>query len=493
MAPVVLWFRRDLRLDDHAGVARAAELAGADGVVALFVHDERAAAGSGPNRRRFLADCLAELGTATDGALVQVRGRAEDVVPAVARRAGAATVVVSGEVGPFGRRRDQRVASRLRADGCRLLAADWPYAAAPGAVRTGAGDPYRVFTPFFRAWQLVAARRPVAVPSVSWRRIDVEGIGEDGPTGPPGGRDGPGSAGPAGGDAVMPPVAWWSGLPLGPAASLLPAGSRAAQARLATFVADGLGSYAERRDLVGVAGTSQLSAALHFGCLHPRTVLAAVDAHGPAERFVVELAWREFAADVLWHQPSFAWEPLIPAGRWLTVDDGEDARQRFAAWATGCTGVPLVDAAMHQLLAEGWMHNRARMVAASFLVKDLHLDWRWGARWFLWHLVDGDLASNNHGWQWVAGTGTDAAPFHRILNPWRQQERFDPDGVYVARYLPRGTRPAPIVDHDQERREALARWEEARRHASAERGHPPSAPDRLSGRQVPGRQMPGRR
>jgi len=152
-------------------------------------------------------------------------------------------------------------------------------------------------------------------------------------------------------------------------------------------------------------------------------------------------------------------------------DDDDRARDRFRAWATGATGYSLVDAAMRQLLAEGWMHNRARMVTASFLVKDLHIDWRLGARWFMWHLVDGDLASNQHGWQWVAGTGTDAAPFHRVFNPQAQQEHFDPDGDYVRRYLPGtpaadGRGPLPIVDHARERREALARFDAARRLAT---------------------------
>jgi deoxyribodipyrimidine photo-lyase len=156
---------------------------------------------------------------------------------------------------------------------------------------------------------------------------------------------------------------------------------------------------------------------------------------------------RDFYADLVWH-----------------VDDR--ARQRLRAWATGRTGYALVDAGMRQLLSEGWVHNRVRMVAARFLAKDLHIDWRLGARWFLWHLVDGDLASNQHGWR-VAGTGTDADPFHRIFNPWAQQERFDSDATYVHRYL--GLEPAlvpsPIVDHSQEGREALERFDEARRRA----------------------------
>ncbi len=192
-----------------------------------------------------------------------------------------------------------------------------------------------------------------------------------------------------------------------------------------------------------------------------------------------ELAWREFYADVLWHRPDSARAPLLEFGARLRWDTDGRSRERFAAWATGTTGYPLVDAGMRQLLAEGWMHNRVRMVTASFLVKDLHIDWRLGARWFMWHLVDGDLASNQHGWQWVAGTGTDAAPFHRVLNPIRQQERFDPAGAYVNRYLRTphepdhvatgGAGPGSVptidvlVDHAAERHEALARLAEARR------------------------------
>jgi deoxyribodipyrimidine photo-lyase len=179
-----------------------------------------------------------------------------------------------------------------------------------------------------------------------------------------------------------------------------------------------------------------------------------------------ELAWRDFYADVVWHRPESARQSWLPFGHHLRWDSGRRARDLFRAWATGCTGYPLVDAGMRQLLAEGWMHNRVRMVTASFLVKDLHIDWRLGARWFMWHLVDGDLASNQHGWQWVTGTGTDAAPFHRVFNPRLQQERFDPDGTYVNRYL-KGplsseANPVPVVDHAAERREALARYDDAR-------------------------------
>lgn len=470
---MVVWFRRDLRVEDHGAIARAVALAGPDPVVGLYVHDRRAAAAAGPNRRWFVDGCVAALDDALQGRLVQAWGAPLDVVPAVAAAVGASHVVVSGEVGPYGRRRDQQVAARLDAAGRRLVAGDWPYAAAPGSVLTGAGLPYRVFTPYSRAWQAVAAMRPVAVPDVCWLVPDPDDVARqcrrtqgDGAGGP----DGDGDR--QGGGPVVPPLAWWEGLPLGRAATMPEPGEAAAAARLAAFAASALDHYHELRDRPDLEGTSRLSPYLHAGCLHPRTALAVLDGGPAAERFATELCWREFAADVLWHTTTSAWEPLVAAGRHVRVDDGPAARERFAAWATGTTGFALADAGMRQLLAEGWMHNRVRMVSASVLVKDLHLDWRWGARWFLWHLVDGDLASNNHGWQWVAGVGTDAAPFHRVFNPERQQERFDPAGAYVARYLAdavdggRRWAPVPIVDHDVERREALARWEEARRLAA---------------------------
>ena len=176
-----------------------------------------------------------------------------------------------------------------------------------------------------------------------------------------------------------------------------------------------------------MAGTSGLSPYLRFGCLHPRSVLALLGRGAGAERMRTELAWREFYADVLWHRPDSARAPLLEFGARLRWDTDERARERFAAWATGTTGYPLVDAGMRQLLAEGWMHNRVRMVTASFLVKDLHIDWRLGARWFMWHLVDGDLASNQHGWQWVAGTGHRRRPVPSGTQPIAPTGALRPD------------------------------------------------------------------
>jgi deoxyribodipyrimidine photo-lyase len=224
--------------------------------------------------------------------------------------------------------------------------------------------------------------------------------------------------------------------------------------------------------------TSRLSPYLKWGCIHPRQLLAKLGRSTAHEAFRSELCWREFYADVLWHRPDTVSQALIPAMRHMEIDVGPDADAAFGAWAEGRTGYPIVDAGMRQLAAEGWMHNRLRMIVASFLVKDLHLDWSRGARYFMTQLVDGDLASNHHGWQWVAGTGTDASPYFRVFNPVTQGERFDPEGDYVRRWVPElrsiagpgvhrpwiqddgppAGYPAPIVDHEQERAEALRRY-----------------------------------
>jgi deoxyribodipyrimidine photo-lyase len=418
MAPAVLWFRRDLRLDDLPALRAAAE-AGPDGVVPLFVADPALLGPSGPNRRRFLAAALAALNAELGGALVVRGGDPARVIPAVAAEAGATVVAATADFGPYGTTRDAVVRLALSADGRRLTTVDSNYAVAPGQVRSVAGTPVKVFTAYRRAWQAIGWPGPSPTPAVRYRRLS------DGEGGPDleSGLAIPGSHG-------LPD--WWEGLPLGPAQMLPDAGPAAARVRLERFVAGPLNDYHRDRDLPAVAGTSGLSPYLRFGCLHPRSALALLGTDPGAERLRTELAWRDFYADVLWHRPDSARRPLLGFGARLRWDTDERARDRFAAWATGTTGYPLVDAGMRQLLSQGWMHNRARMVTASFLVKDLHIDWRLGARWFMWHLVDGDLASNQHGWQWVAGIGTDAAPFHRVLNPWRQQERFDPTGAYVS-------------------------------------------------------------
>jgi deoxyribodipyrimidine photo-lyase len=263
-----------------------------------------------------------------------------------------------------------------------------------------------------------------------------------------------------------------------PAGLTLPeVGEAAAGTAWAKYRDDGLDGYESHRNRPDLDATSRMSVHLKWGTIHPRTLLADL---GPQhETYRKELAWREFYADVLFHRPDSAREYYRPELKSLQYASGAGAHERFESWAAGRTGYPIVDAGMRQLLAEGWMHNRVRMIVASFLVKDLHLEWTVGARYFMTHLIDGDLASNNHGWQWVAGSGTDAAPYFRIFNPTLQGKKFDPSGDYIRRYVPElahlsgaaihepGTDPngapadypEPIVDHFAERDATLADYQ----------------------------------
>jgi deoxyribodipyrimidine photo-lyase len=326
-----------------------------------------------------------------------------------------------------------------------------PYAVGPGSVLKGDGSPYQVFTPFSRAWADHGWPGPAPEPrSVRWARtVESEPRPDE----------------PDLGDLELPAV-----------------GEAAALARWHEFLDDGLADYGSARDRPDLTGTSQLSAHLKFGEVHPRTLLADLARRRGtgAERFRLELAWREFYADVLWHRPESArqyYQDQLTRLSWSRPGAHADA------WRDGRTGFPFVDAGMRQLRAEGWMHNRVRMVVASFLVKDLHVEWTIGARHFMRWLRDGDLASNSHGWQWAAGTGTDAAPYIRVFNPVTQGLRFDPDGDYVRRYVPELRHlsgaaahepwkhdagydegyPQRIVDHAAERAEALARFDAVRR------------------------------
>jgi len=257
--------------------------------------------------------------------------------------------------------------------------------------------------------------------------------------------------------------------------------------RWEAFLRDGLTAYDTERGRPDLDTASRLSPPLKYGEIHPRTILADIAAHSAgrsraAARYVTELIWREFYADVLWHHPESAWHDLRPELARLAYDSGPETDRLVDAWREGRTGYPIVDAGMRQLLDEGWMHNRVRMITASFLTKDLHVWWPIGARHFLDHLIDGDIASNNHGWQWVAGTGTDASPYFRIFNPVTQGKKFDPAGDYVRRWVPELRHvpgaaahepwrhdngydheyPRPVVDHDDERKESLARYEQDR-------------------------------
>ncbi len=459
--PVIFWFRRDLRLADNPALSAAARTGA---VVALFVIDPELVAPVGPTRAAYVAASLSALNESIGGNLVIRVGDPRVVVPAVASALGARSVYVSGDWTPRSRERDRDVAAALGAAGRAFVTSDSPYVVEPGTVRQASGAPYRVYGAFRRVWETHLGAAPLAAPEVDW--VPLDGVTP----------------------AFLVELAarrrprYFLDLPDEPASDAPPAGERAGDATLERFVAR-VDHYDEQRDQPDLDATSRLSPFLHVGALHPRTVLAAVD--GPSAgraAFRAEIGWREFYADVLSHRPDSAWRPLQSRFDALRVDRDAAAVERFQAWARGETGFALVDAGMRQLLREGWMHNRVRMVTASFLVKHLHVDWRWGASWFLWRLVDGDVASNQHGWQWVAGTGTDAAPFHRIFSPTRQAERFDPRGRYVRRYVPElagvaqsdlarvdvetlvasGYR-APMIDAGVERREALSRFAEIRR------------------------------
>jgi deoxyribodipyrimidine photo-lyase len=411
--PSVLWFRRDLRRHDNPALLAALDAArdlGSTDVVALFVLDPRLWDAAGPVRRAWLAQSLRSLDATLHGQLLVRHGDPALLVPEVAEAAGAATVHIAADFGPYGAQRDIAVERALAADGRHLVRTGSSYAVAPGRLRTGNDTPYRVYTPFLRAWSAHGWPAPAPDPDTwpTWLS---------------------GSTGPLAGDALPDP-------PRLGATHLPAAGEGAARERWHEFRARGATSYAELRDRADLAGTSMLSAHLRWGEMHPRTLLADLGDSPGHEVFRKEIAWRDFYADVLHHAPASARTWLDPRFEQMEHDDDLEADERFAAWCEGRTGFPFVDAGMRQLLAEGWMHNRVRMVTASFLVKDLHLPWQRGARWFMTHLRDADLASNQHGWQWVAGSGTDAAPYFRVFNPVLQGLRHDPDGDYVRRYVP---------------------------------------------------------
>ncbi len=441
-----MWFRRDLRLADNPAL-RAAVDAGSEGVVPLFVLDPALWGPAGPSRRAYLRASLADLGRRIGGWQLRSGDPVEEVV-AVALAAGARTVHVAHDFGPYGRSRDARVEAALAGHGIELVRTGSAYAVAPGRVVKANGTAYQVYTPFSRAWAEHDRRPPPYPPvDVPWVR-PLESVS-------------------------LPTVDLPTGL------QLPRAGEPAAQSAWSGWLESDLGDYASERDHPGLDATSRMSVHLKWGELHPRTLLAGLPASGrDAQVYRRELMWREFYADVLFHRPDSAREHYRSDYDRIRCDPPGPA---LDAWREGRTGFPIVDAGMRQLMAQGWVHNRVRMLVASFLVKDLHLPWQLGGRHFMRWLVDGDLASNMHGWQWAAGSGTDAAPYIRVFNPVLQGRKFDPAGAYIRRYVPelaglddRAVHepwtlgadappgyPAPIVDHQDERREALDRYRAA--------------------------------
>ena len=433
----VWWVRRDARLADNPALLAAQ----ADGpAAAVFAWIPPLHFWSG-RRSAHLARVLWSLREDSEGALGVRRGAAADVVLATAREHGSAVVYAAKEFSPSGIREQDGVEEALAADGRELRLVGSPYAVAPGSVTKADGTEYQVFTPFSRAWRdhgwpgpTPRARPELMVPTASDAALDLYAAHGDAE------------------DPLATRVEFREGRWL---------------ERLEDFLDVGLARYATDRDRPDRNSTSHLSVPLAFGQIHPRTILAATGQVGgdAARKFESELAWREFHADVLFRHPRAQRESLRP----VILDDdwetGPQADPAFIAWREGRTGFPLVDAGMRELKATGTMHNRVRMVAASFLVKDLHIPWQRGAAYFRKALLDYDHAQNQLNWQWVAGTGRDAAPYFRIFNPTAQERKFDPDRTYVQRWVAEVDTPAypePIVDHAEARAISLAAFARAR-------------------------------
>ncbi len=438
----IVWFRRDLRISDHPALNAAIE--GSDEVIPLFILDKQQISEAGEKLLAYMSNSLRALDQSLGNRLHIIEGDQVTVIKELMELYGATEVHISAEVERYGAERDLRV----EAAGIPLIRTGSPYAVAPGrVVKPSDGTPYKVYTPFYKNWCIHGWRVPAKTPK------EVK--------------------------APMPPEKYRAfpdfAVPAG--ATIIEAGETAALKRFNEFKKSGLDSYDENRNLPAVDGTSKMGSYLKFGEVHPRTLLHGLGDSKAHDTFRKEIAWREFYADVLFHNPHTDTEYYAPRFKAMRYDK---PGAQFKAWCEGRTGFPFVDAAMRQLLSEGWMHNRARMVVASFLVKDLHLEWQLGERFFADHLVDYDPASNAHGWQWTAGTGTDASPYYRVFNPIEQGKKFDSDGAYIRKYVPELAHlgrsdihepwlyldgysngyPERIVDHAVERLESLERLKE---------------------------------
>ena len=490
MRTALLWFRNDLRLADHAALSAAT--GSAERVIPVYAHapHEGGEWAPGGASRWWLHHSLSALAAQLAGCgsrLVIREGSSGAVLRALAAETGASAVYWNRSYEPLLAARDAAVAAELGSAGIGAHPSAGNLLFEPWALRTKAGGAFRVFTPFWRAALAEIDRSPPPLPPARLRA--------------------PGGALPASTPVealgLMPRIRWDAGLGL----RFVP-GESGAQQRLGEFIADSVADYPQARDRPGEDGTSRLSPHLHFGELSPRQALAAIRAreHGPGtsalrrgtESFLRELGWREFAHHVLHHFPHTTAAPMDPrfaAHAWRTDPAA------LGAWQQGRTGIPLVDAGMRELWTTGFMHNRVRMVVASFLTKNLGIHWLEGARWFHDTLVDADLASNTMGWQWTAGCGADAAPYYRIFNPTLQAERFDPSGTYLRAWLPELARlpadwlnrpwlapspvlaaaklelgrdyPAPIVDLKLSRERALEAYAAGRATPAASGSPPP--------------------
>ena len=426
----IVWFRRDLRLTDNPALCWAA----ANGpIVPVYIVDAIDDAIGGASKW-WLYQSLAAL-KHTLPSLRVIHGDALGTIHGLARDTGAKNVVWNRLYTPDTIERDSRLKTELTIAGFTVQSFNASLLHEPWEAKTKQGGPYKVFTPYWRQARHLAVSDVLAVPDIAQTGASSDSV----PTFAPKWANG------------------WS--------DIWTPGEAGAQERLSDFLTESLHGYSTRRDRPAHTATSRLSAHLHFGDISPKQVfqqtLAHVHAHpaheNDAEKFLSELGWREFAHHLLYHQPSMLTENIRPSFDNYPWRDDDSA---FDAWTRGQTGYALVDAGMRELWQTGYMHNRVRMVAASFLVKHLQIHWRKGARWFMDTLVDADPANNAAGWQWVAGSGADAAPYFRIFNPSQQAKKFDPEGAYVRCWCPdlfdgSDTYPEPIIEHAFARQRAL--------------------------------------
>ena len=465
MRTAIHWFRRDLRLTDNPALNAAASLSGQVVPVYVLGGQKPESRWTGPNRRHFLCGCLGSLADdleAIGGPLVIRSGDAVDALEKLALETRAEAVFYNRDPDPFGRAVEERLAQMAARRG--LLIRDFKDVCIHerDEVLTAAGESFRVFTPYAKSWAKLP--RPEVGGRLKILRTPA-GIASQ----------------------PLPTVGKWG--PGDPAPGIVKPGEHSARARLKEFLGKRIARYGAERDFPAGAATSRLSQDLRFGLLSIRELFEAcgaraaelpADGRDSAGKFMSELIWREFYIQILWHFPEVLDREFNPVFRGM---DWPGKPADFARWCSGETGFPIVDAAMRELAATGFMHNRARMIAAMFLTKDLHLDWRLGERFFMQKLVDGEIASNNGGWQWSAGTGADAAPYFRIQNPWTQTKRYDPQGAYIKTWLPElrdvaperlceppapGLRlaknyPPPVVDHAAARETTLELFAKARR------------------------------
>jgi deoxyribodipyrimidine photo-lyase len=438
--PNIFWFRRDLRLADHPALNTA--LASSDQVYLVATADVLGSKFSDLKdiRKNSLRASWRELSKSLDGRLTIVESPKE--LLQLAKNLKVESVFASRVFDTLGVRELDAIAKDLAASGINLLTSGGNYAVDPGTVRKGDGTPYRVYTPFYNEWFKIDPGSPVVRGSLKSVRDSL-------------------------------PLEWDPQIEMG---FEIRAGEEYALTTLRRFVKNRSKDYSELRNRPDVGGTSHLSHALSHGEIHPRTILAVTPEGNGGEVFRKEIAWREFYADVLWKNPQSLTEYLDPKYSKMQYNFDADT---FDQWCRGETGYPMVDAGLRQLATTGWMHNRVRMIVASFLVKDLHVEWQYGAKWFEEHLTDFDPASNSHGWQWTAGCGTDASPYYRVFNPVMQGLKFDPNGEYVRKFIPElrhldgASAHEPwnspdgysqgyasrMVDHAEERIESLARLE----------------------------------